>query len=513
MTLFRCLCVLTLVVAGCAEKDPASMLPYQANQRDMSRPGGEMGVAARDMAVAVDAMSGQGGGDIGVGPQIDSGTDLLTPGFGMIQFTEIMYDPDQLEDDDAEWVELKNVSASPLDLTGCSIADRSTQNRSDNAGALLGNSILAPGGLILLARSDDLILNGGITPDGLFEFSLANGGDQITLDCAGNEIDVVTYDDGDRFPNAKGVSIIRGIDERDGSMRWCPSTTVYDVETNQRGTPGAENDICELLSGNACWAQVDCEMNQFCMTGLCGLPPGQCDNDNDCTAEETCIERRCEVTLECQSNAECLVTESCVNNTCVEMPECTNSTDCDSGQICTNNECVPDGMLNQPIAGQLIISEFMYDPHGPVDNRLEDDRAEWIELLNVSNATLSLINCILTDASGVTAALGGLELAPNAFALGVRSDDLVENGQITADFTFDFALNNTSDTISLICDGQSIDVIAYSDPTNPAQSFQRSGDDLSGASSEMSRWCGATESYLMVPMHLGSPGRANEVCP
>ena len=60
---------------------------------------------------------------------------------------------------------------------------------------------------------------------------------------------------------------------------------------------------------------------------------------------------------------------------------------------------------------------------------------------------------------------------------------------------------------------KTVDSIAYSDPTNPAQSFQRSSDDLSGASSEMTRWCGATETYLIAPMHLGSPGLTNEVCP
>lgn len=513
MTLFRCLCVLTLVATGCTQEDPSSTLPYQANQRDMSRPGGEMGFLTRDMTVAVDAMSGPGGSDTDVTPEPDGGTEPATPGFGMIQFTEIMYDPDQLDDDDAEWVELKNVSDRPLELTGCTIADRATQNNPDAAATVLGNLILAPGGLILLARSEDLALNGGITPDALFGFSLSNGGDEVILDCAGNEIDVVGYDDGDRFPNAKGVSIIRGIDERDGSMRWCPSTSVYDVETNQRGTPGQENDACELLSGNSCWAQVDCEMNRFCMAGLCGLPPGQCDSDGDCAAQETCVERRCESSLECQSDDACASNETCVDNECIQTPECVNRTDCESGQLCTNNECVPDGMLTQPLAGQLIISEFMYDPHGPMDNRLEDDRAEWIEILNISNLTLDLTNCILTDASSVSASIGALELEASAYALGVRSATLSENGQIAADFIFDFALNNTSDTINLICNGETIDRIAYSDPTNPAQSFQRSSDELSGASSQATRWCGSTATYLMTPAHLGSPGRMNEMCP
>jgi hypothetical protein len=178
-----------------------------------------------------------------------------------------------------------------------------------------------------------------------------------------------------------------------------------------------------------------------------------------------------------------------------------------------SGSCVPDSMLAQPGPGQILISELMYDPHGPADNRLEDDRAEWIELVNVSDVTLDLANCLLSDTSNTTASMGILSLAPDAYALGARSASPAENGQLTVDFTFDFALNNTTDTVVLTCNGQTIDSLAYTDPTNPAQSFQRSSDDLVGASTEMTIWCGSSALYLMTPDHQGSPGSMNEMCP
>ena len=511
MKIFRCLCLLMLILVGCADKDPSSTLPYQPNQRDMSRPGGEMGFATADMFVASDGTL-PNPIDANMPPRLDGAVGPVSPTFGMIQFTEIMYDSDQIDDDVGEWIELKNMSDRTASLQGCRVEDRVTRRDPEAPSAELGNGTLEPGAYLLLARSDDAAVNGGLNPDVTFEFSLSNGGDEVILTCGQIEVDVVTYDDGETFPNAKGFSILRGVDARDGSERWCPSTSVYDAETNQRGTPGADNDACAVLNGLSCWAEIDCESGTFCMDGTCGLPPGQCTTNMDCAQGETCVEQRCEPEVECRSDTECLGSDVCLNNECVDGPQCMGNTDCLSDQVCMDGNCVPDAMLAQPSAGQVIISEFMYDPHGPIDNRLEDDRAEWVEIVNVSDLTLDLANCVLADASSTTASIGTLVLAPSTYALGARSASPEENGQLTVDFTFDFALNNSSDSISLVCNGQTIDSVQYNNPTNPAQSFQRSSDDMVGASTEMTIWCGSTALYLMTPDHQGSPGRMNEMC-
>jgi hypothetical protein len=424
-----------------------------------------------------------------------------------------MYDSNEIDDEDGEWIELQNMSDTTVNLDGCVVEDRAAQNDPNTPAATLGGGTLAPGAYVLLARSDNLAVNGGLTPDVLFEFSLSNGGDEIILTCGDLEVDVVAYDDGETFPNAKGFSILKGIDVRDGSPRWCPSTSVYDAVTNQRGTPGTDNDACARLIGNACWAQVDCEVGNFCMNGVCGLPPGQCATNMDCGDGEVCIEQRCQGQGQCQSDDACAPGEMCVNSECVNNPECMGNVDCLNNQVCISGSCVPDSMMAQPGPGQILISELMYDPHGPADNRLEDDRAEWIELVNVSDVTLDLANCLLSDTSNTTASMGILSLAPDAYALGARSASPAENGQLTVDFTFDFVLNNTTDTVVLTCNGQTIDSVAYTDPTNPAQSFQRSSDDLVGASTEMTIWCGSSALYLMTPDHQGSPGSMNEMCP
>ena len=251
MPIFRSLCVLMLLVLGCADEDPSLTLPYQPNQRDMSRPGAEVGIARVDMFSVSDSMTQPPASDAGLSPRSDGSLDPVNPGFGMLQFTEIMYDSNEIDDEVGEWIELQNVSDTTVSLDGCVVEDRASQNDPGTPAATLGGGTLAPGAYVLLARSDNLTVNGGLTPDVLFEFSLSNGGDEIILTCGDLEVDVVAYDDGETFPNAKGFSILKGIDVRDGSQRWCPSTSVYDAVTNQRGTPGADNDTCARLSGNS----------------------------------------------------------------------------------------------------------------------------------------------------------------------------------------------------------------------------------------------------------------------
>ena len=60
----------------------------------------------------------------------------------------------------------------------------------------------------------------------------------------------------------------------------------------------------------------------------------------------------------------------------------------------------------------------MYDPHGPVDNRR--DRAEWVEIINVSMNRLDLSDCRISDGSAVSSSLEELVLGPAQYALGAR---------------------------------------------------------------------------------------------
>ena len=76
-----------------------------------------------------------------------------------------MYDPDPLEDDVAEWIEVKNVSMATIDLSNCVVEDRAAQSDTSVPAAELGEGTLEPRAFILLARTDDPMLNGGLSPD------------------------------------------------------------------------------------------------------------------------------------------------------------------------------------------------------------------------------------------------------------------------------------------------------------------------------------------------------------
>ena len=86
------------------------------------------------------------------------------------------------------------------------VEDRAAQSDTSVPAAELGGT-LEPGAFILLARTDDPMLNGGLSPDVIFEFSLSNGGDELVLACGEIEVDVVEYDDGLTFPNAQAYPL------------------------------------------------------------------------------------------------------------------------------------------------------------------------------------------------------------------------------------------------------------------------------------------------------------------
>ena len=73
------------------------------------------------------------------------------PDFGEPIFSEIMYDPDPLEDDVVEWIEVKNVSMATIDLGNCVVEDRAAQSDTSVPAAESREGIFEPGAFILLA--------------------------------------------------------------------------------------------------------------------------------------------------------------------------------------------------------------------------------------------------------------------------------------------------------------------------------------------------------------------------
>ena len=482
-----------LILVGCDSETPDVQNPAAPQpRRDMAMPVPDMANTLPDQGLQNDlAMPIPSDATVTPDSSDAAGDVTQKPMFGDIIISEIMYDPSGVSDEHAEWVELLNTTDKALSLDDCIFADKDLLANGVETGVMLAGIEMGPEDRLLLARSNDAALNGGLNPDLVFTFALGNGGDEVLLVCDEIQVDVVRYDDGDTFPNAKGVSIVRGQDD-EGMERWCPATTVYDEVNGQLGTPGQPNDACGVLMYPNCWAQIDCEDGEFCMSGQCGRPMAGCGN-----------------------NADCGIGEICQDGTCIiGVPECQIDTECPASQVCESERCVPSGVMMVPEIGELIISEFMYDPHGPTDNRLDDEKAEWIELANLSDMSLDLSACTVEDNMAQPLNLGPLVIQPNGFALLARSTNPDENGGLFPQKSFTFSLNNTNtEVIRLICGDVEIDAIEFNDPTNPAQAYQRSSTNLVGATTEDSTWCGATEIYVESPEHLGTPGQPNTPCP
>ncbi|HNH48307.1 MAG TPA: lamin tail domain-containing protein, partial [Myxococcota bacterium] len=82
------------------------------------------------------------------------GTDAR---YGAVIVTEFLPDPDGVADNLGEWLELTNISDADVDLTGWTLRDNGLSLYSFPEG-----TILAAGGILTLARTDDSAANGGI---------------------------------------------------------------------------------------------------------------------------------------------------------------------------------------------------------------------------------------------------------------------------------------------------------------------------------------------------------------
>jgi hypothetical protein len=169
---------------------------------------------------------------------------------GDIIITEIMQNPTVVSDDFGEYVELYNTTGADIDLQNYVIRD------ADFDAHTIASSVIVPAnGFVVLGRSADMNINGGIPVAYEYDnFFLGNGFDEVVLECNGTVIDIVAYDDGITFPGPNGASMNLSptafdAASNDSGLNWCESTVLYDA--NNAGTPGAANEQCcdiEILS-------------------------------------------------------------------------------------------------------------------------------------------------------------------------------------------------------------------------------------------------------------------------
>jgi hypothetical protein len=177
-------------------------------------------------------------------------TDTDSPGTGIfdpgdILISEIMYDPDSLEDSAGEWFEIYNNTNAPVDIHQLVIRKNGTEQHIVNS-----SIIIAAHAYYALARTENAFA--GIKYVYGSSISLNNTGANLTLynygtdGSDGSVICAINYA-ADEFPTARGASIclspaLLNYTDAQAGDSWCVSVTPYNTE--DLGTPGSQNDNC-----------------------------------------------------------------------------------------------------------------------------------------------------------------------------------------------------------------------------------------------------------------------------
>jgi hypothetical protein len=188
-------------------------------------------------------------GDVGADTvTVRLGGDVTSPQPGDVVFSEMNVNPEVVDDELGEWIELYNTSGRAVDISGYTFRD------DDNDEYVLeGSLVVGAGDYFVLCAEVSPAVNGGVPCDGSFVrdwrgngVALGNGEDELVLTRSdGVEIDWLRYDNS---WYSAGAAIGVHPDHLDGSdnddpSHWCPQTTVI-ATGGEPGTPGQENDPC-----------------------------------------------------------------------------------------------------------------------------------------------------------------------------------------------------------------------------------------------------------------------------
>jgi cysteine-rich repeat protein len=185
--------------------------------------------------------------------------------------------------------------------------------------------------------------------------------------------------------------------------------------------------------------------------------------------------------------------------------------DCDDGNLESGDGCSADCAIEvvpPPTFGALVITEIMFDPNGAELGN------EWLELTNVSAETQFLRDCSVQDASGATYAIpAGLSIEPGEYVTFAGGD--LPGFEPTLSYHGAFALNNSGDTLTLLCGSAIMDSVSYlSVAPVPGKSLSLDPGHLSATDNDNpSNWCHiASVVYDASLVNRGTPNAANPSC-
>ena len=171
--------------------------------------------------------------------QASSGIDSLS--VGDILVSEIMNDPLALLDYQGEWFEIRNTTASAIDLQGMIITGSTGET------ITVSSSVpVSAGGYAVFGVRDSA--TGGTSLDYTYSYNdfKLYASDRITLKKTdGTILDDISFNTLDPFPQTEGYAMSTSASSpsaNDSGYAWCLATTTF--ATGDYGTPGSANPTC-----------------------------------------------------------------------------------------------------------------------------------------------------------------------------------------------------------------------------------------------------------------------------
>ncbi|GLB50343.1 lamin tail domain-containing protein [Neptunitalea lumnitzerae] len=166
-----------------------------------------------------------------------------------------------------------------------------------------------------------------------------------------------------------------------------------------------------------------------------------------------------------------------------------------------------------PNEGDLIITEIMQNP-----SAVDDAYGEYFEVYNTTDHDIDMIGLTIGSnyAPEEFTITTSLVVAPGAFVVFGKNSDTAANGGVTLDYTYPttFNLGNSSDRITISCNDDLIDRVAYDDgatfPDPIGASMELNSEHYNSTDNDLgSNWYTATVEYGNGD--YGTPGyRVNE---
>lgn len=344
-----------------------------------------------------------------------------------LRITEIHYHPldlGNIDGDSLEFIELKNVGSSKIDLTDVAFTNGITFEFPEDAA-------LGAGKFIVLASDSATFVQRypSVIPFASYKGNLSNTGELVSIAdiAADTVIQIVDYNDGGAWPNiadGDGHSLVTTSSDPDAEQndpaRWRPSLKIG-------GSPGADDpgialvnevlthtdepelDAIELYNpGNedvdiGGWCLTDEKDNpvKFRIPGGTVIPAGGFIyfDEDDFNADSSASS----FTLDSHGEEVYLVADSlvgCLMGYChgFSFGEIENGISVgryvtsEGKEVFTPQKNVTLGEANSgPLVGPLIISEIMYHSAEQVGNyAMEEDAGDYLEITNISGQEVSL---------------------------------------------------------------------------------------------------------------------------